>query len=154
MAESAAGIQWKAPATWKVQPQRPMRAATYTVPPAAGDSEAGELAVFYFGPDQGGTVQANITRWEAQFPQKTSPPKTTKSTAAGLAVTTVEVAGTYAWSPSPMSPEKVMKPNFRMVGVIVQAPQGPVFFKFTAPAKTVAANQSAMQSMIQSIVKE
>ena len=36
-AESAAGIRWTAPATWKAEAARPMRAATYTIPLAAGD---------------------------------------------------------------------------------------------------------------------
>lgn len=154
LAESASGVKWKAPAAWKSQGERPMRAATYSVPAAAGDKEAGELAVFYFGPGQGGGVQANLDRWQGQFPQKTGAPKTGKSTAAGLAVTSIDVSGTYASSASPMSPEKVDKPGFRMLGAIVEAPQGAVFFKFTGPAKTVAANEAAFQGMIKAIVKE
>ena len=31
-----------------------MRAGTYSVPAVAGDSEAGEMAVFFFGKGQGG----------------------------------------------------------------------------------------------------
>jgi len=154
LAESASGIKWTPPAAWKNLGSRPMRAATYTVPAAAGDTEPGEVAVFYFGPGQGGGVQANIDRWNGQFPQKTGTPKTAKSTAAGFPVTSVDVSGTYAWSPSPMSPEKVNKPGYRMLGAIVEAPQGAVFFKFTAPAKTVAANEAAFQGMIKAIAKE
>ena len=73
MAESASGVKWKAPAAWKNQGDRPMRAATYTT---GGDAEPGEVAVFYFGPGQGGGVQANIDRWIGQFPAKTGAPKT------------------------------------------------------------------------------
>jgi hypothetical protein len=154
LAESASGVKWKAPAPWKSLGDRPMRAATYSVPAAAGDKEAGEVAVFYFGPGQGGGVQANIDRWEGQFPQKTGAPKTSKSTVAGMAVTSIDVSGTYAASAGPMSPEKVNKPGFRMLGAIVEAPQGAVFFKFTGPAKTVAASEVAFQGMIKAITKE
>ena len=44
-----------------------MRAASYTIPPAAGDSEGGECVVYYFGSGQGGGVEANIKRWIGQF---------------------------------------------------------------------------------------
>ena len=66
-AESAGGLRWTMPAGWRAQPERPMRAATYTVSAAAGDREPGECAVFYFGRGQGGTVQDNIDRWRSQI---------------------------------------------------------------------------------------
>ena len=66
--ESAvAGIRWTVPAGWGAHPPRQMRVATYLVPAASGDAEGGECAVFYFGNDQGGGVDANIERWVAQF---------------------------------------------------------------------------------------
>ena len=72
LADGASGLSWKTPAAWKALPERPMRAATYSVP---GTPEAGECAVFYFGPGQGGAVEPNITRWEGQFPTKSGPTK-------------------------------------------------------------------------------
>ena len=51
---TAAGVKWTVPAAWTEQAARPMRVATYTVPPAKG-GEAGECGVFYFGNGQGGT---------------------------------------------------------------------------------------------------
>ena len=154
LAESASGVKWKPAAAWKTSPARPMRAATYAAPAAAGDKEAGEVAVFYFGPGQGGGVQANIDRWIGQFTTKTGAPKTSKSTVAGMAVTSIDVSGTYGAAAGPMSPEKIDKPGFRMLGAIVEAPQGAVFFKFTGPAKTVSAHEAAFQAMIKAITKE
>ena len=52
---------------WRAQPERPMRAATYTVAAAPGDREPGECAVFFFGRGQGGSVQDNIDRWRSQI---------------------------------------------------------------------------------------
>jgi hypothetical protein len=150
LADGASGLSWKTPAAWKALPERPMRAATYSVP---GTPEAGECAVFYFGPGQGGAVEPNITRWESQFPTKSSPTKRTAGTVAGHKTTYLDLSGTYAWSPSPMSQEKVMKPDYRMLGAIVEAPNGSVFFKFTGPAKVVAAQEAAFKAMIQGITK-
>ena len=150
LADGASGISWKMPAGWKALPERPMRAATYTVP---GAPETGECAVFYFGPGQGGGVEANITRWEGQFPTRTGQTKRSAGTVAGFKVTYLDLSGTYAWSASPMSPDKVMKPGYRMLGAIVEAPQGSVFFKFTAPEKVVVAHEAAFKQMVQGITK-
>jgi hypothetical protein len=52
-----------------------------------------------------------------------------------------------------MSPDKVMKPGYRMLGAIIEAPQGSVFFKFTAPASVIATHEAAFKQMIQGITK-
>ena len=67
-----------------MQPTRPMRAATYRIPAAKGDTEGAELAVFYFGQGQGGAVDANVKRWVGQFQTadgKPVPDKAVKSKA-------------------------------------------------------------------------
>ena len=93
-ADSAAGINWAAPASWKSLGSRPMRAATYAVPAASGDKEDGECAVYYFGPGQGGSVEANIERWTKQFEQPNGKSaQVKKRTIRGIALTTVEVSG-------------------------------------------------------------
>ena len=127
-----------------------MRAATYRVPAVAGDKEDGECAVFYFGPGQGGGVDDNIQRWVGQF-QTEAKPQIKKQTINGLAVTTIDLSGTYMASAGPMAPSKVSKPGYRLLGAIAEAPQGGVFFKFTGPVKTVAANQATFQKLVQSI---
>src|SRR5687768_2151092 len=54
-------ITWVDPPAFKrVPPSNPMRKASYVVPRAAGDAEDGELTVFYFGPGQGGSIDANV----------------------------------------------------------------------------------------------
>ena len=149
LADSTAGIQWTPPSTWKAQAQRPMRAATYEVPGVGGE-EAGECAVFYFGQGQGGDVQANVDRWIAQFEGTAKKPAPKTEQIGGVKVTTLEHSGTYL-SGGPMSPVKTPKPNYRMLGAIAEAPQGNVFFKLTAPARTAAAHAAAFRKMIESI---
>ena len=133
-----------------------MRAATYRVPAAAGDPEDAECAVFYFGVGQGGTVQANIDRWVSQFEQPDGGPsskvaKVTEQIINGLKVTTVSLAGTYLASRGPMAQPAAAKPGFHMLAAIVDAPQGPVFFKLTGPSKTVLGIREEFEGFLQTL---
>lgn len=130
-----------------------MRAATYRVPASAGDAEAGECAVFYFGPNEGGGVDANIDRWIGQMKQpdgsSSGAKAKTRKLNGALPVTLVDLTGTYMASGGPMMQVTAEKPGFRMIGAIVQGPQGAVFFKFTGPEKTVEANSTKFLAMVQ-----
>lgn len=150
-ADSASGIQWTPPSSWKAQGPRPMRAATYSIPAAAGDHEDGECIVNYFGPGQGGPVDANVKRWIGQLQGGEKSAKTAKRTVHGLSVTTVDVSGSYSGMGGPMAQSQTAKPGYRLLGAIVEAPQGSVFFKLTGPTKTVAANQAKFEAMLNSI---
>jgi hypothetical protein len=152
-AETAGGIQWTAPSGWRSLGSRPMRAATYSVPAATGDKEDGECAVYYFGPGQGGSVDANVKRWIGQFEPIDKAAEVRKQTINGLPVTTIDISGTYLGAGGPMAPGKIKKPGYRLLGAIVEGPQGLVFFKFTGLAKTVAAAHSAFASMLKSLRK-
>lgn len=152
LGDSGGGLSWTPPGTWKSAGQKPMRVATYTVPAAPGDTEAGECAVNYFGPGQGGGVQANVDRWMGQF-QQASGKKTGKKTIHGLDVTTVDVSGTYTGMGGPMAASHTSKPGYRLLGAIVEGPEGAVFFKFTGPAKTVAAGQATFDKMLDTLKK-
>lgn len=158
LAESAAGISWTAPSAWKNAGPKPMREATYTAAAAPGDADPGECAVYYFGQGQGGGVQANIDRWVGQFDQPNGKPskdaaQTKKKVIHGLNVTTVEVTGIYKGMGGPMAATHPSKTGYRMMAAIVEAPQGAVFFKFTGPSKTVAANQAAFDKLLDSLKK-
>lgn len=149
----AGGLQWGVPEGWAAQPERPMRAATYSVPAETGDAEAGECAVFYFGPNEGGGVQANIDRWVGQMKQPDGSSSAAKAKTQKLdgavPITLVDLTGTYLATSGPMMQVSAEKPGFRMMGAIVQGPQGAVFFKFTGPEKTVGANAQKFLAMVQ-----
>lgn len=153
-AESAAGVRWTAAASWKAQPEKPMRAATYAVPAAHGDHEDGECGVYYFGKGQGGNVDANVKRWVGQFEAPEHPAEVKKLTIHGLSVTTIDVSGNYTGAGGPMAAAKSSKPGYRLLGAIVEAPEGLVFIKFTGPAKTVAANHQNFENLLQSLTPE
>lgn len=153
-AENAAGVHWTAPGSWKAQAARPMRAATYTVPAAPGDKEDGECGVYYFGNGQGGSVEGNMKRWMGQFdpPQPNAEPH--RRTINGLSVTTIDLSGTYTGAGGPMAATKTIKPGYRLLGAIVEAPAGLIFIKFTAPAKTAAANLANFDGLLQSLARD
>jgi hypothetical protein len=149
-AQSGAGVHWAIPPAWKAEAQRPMRLATYSVAPDA------ECGVYYFGPGQGGSVDANMDRWIGQFLQadgkaSKAAAKIVKHSVHGLAVTTVDVSGGYTGMGGPTMQPGTPMPGYRLLGAIVEGPQGSIFFKFIGPAKAVAANQAAFDKMIASL---
>jgi hypothetical protein len=154
MAESAAGVRWTAPAGWKAEAARPMRAATYTVPLAAGDQGVAECVVNFFGSGQGGGVDANIERWRGQVLGADGKPvagKVDKRTGRGIPITVIDSTGTYTGMGGPMMAGGKPAPGYRLIGAIVEGPGGSVFFKLTGPAKTIATQQKAFEQLLASI---
>jgi hypothetical protein len=152
-AESVAGVQWTAPAGWKVEAPRPMRAATYSVPAEAGDPSSGEVVIIFFGPGQGGTVYANIERWKSQMVGVDGNPAAAKvatRSVHGIPMTTIDSSGAYTGMGGPMAPAGSVVPGYRLLGAIVEGPGGSVFVKFTGPAKTVAANAQKFEQLLSS----
>jgi hypothetical protein len=149
-AAPAREIVWNDPFGWeKVSPSSPMRKATYRVPPAPKDPEGGEMAVFFFR-GEGGSTEANIQRWIAQFlDAKPSDVKRAQRTINGMSQTIVEIEGTFA-SGMPGEPP-TPKPKYRLIGTVVETPVGPYFFKLTGPRKTVEAAREAYLAMLESI---
>jgi hypothetical protein len=154
LAESAAGVRWTAPATWKAEAARPMRAATYTIPLATGDQGTAECVVNYFGPGQGGGVDANIERWRGQVlgaDGKPASAKIDKRTGRGVPITVIDTTGSYTGMGGPMMGGSKPAAGYRLIGAIIEGPGGSVFFKLTGPAKTIAAQQKNFEQLLASI---
>ena len=126
-----------------------MRKAAFVVPKAAGDAEDGELTVFYFGPGQGGSIDANVERWVSQFSgTKPGDVKRANRDANGLKQHTVELAsGSFSGGMG----GGAAKPAFGLLGAIVEAPSGMYFFKLTGPSKTVAQAKKDFYGLLDSI---
>jgi hypothetical protein len=153
-AVQAGGLAWKAPASWSVQASSStMRVATHRVPPAPGDSDPGELAIFFFGPE-GGPVGANVERWFAQFkPESASAEPTSRvETINGIRTTRVSAEGTFA-SGMPGQPT-TPKANYALLGAIAEGPGGNVFFKLTGPRKTVRAAAKQFDAMLRTLARQ
>jgi len=140
------------PGLTRVPPKNAMRKASYEVPKVDGDTENGELAVFYFGPGQGGGIEQNVDRWVKQFSDiQPSDVKRADRQANGLREHTVEISsGTFDGGMPGMGTAGPKK-NYALEGAIVEAPSGAYFFKMTGPAKTVAAARGAFLQLLDSV---
>jgi hypothetical protein len=157
LAQSAAGIRWTAPAAWKTEGPRPMRAATYSIPLSVGDQGAAECVVNFFGPGQGGTVEANVERWTGQMlgaDGKKAVAKVTSRVVRGVKITLVDSSGSYTGMGGPMAASSKPVSGYRLLGAIAEGKGGNVFFKLTGPAKTVAAQQAGFEQLLSSIQPE
>jgi hypothetical protein len=94
----------------------------------------------------------NIDRWKGQFE---NPEEVSKNSAEvkGVAVTTVELTGTYLAPGGPMMQSTGKKENSRLLGAVITAPEGTVFFKMTGPSKTVEAGRKEFHAMVNSLSK-
>jgi hypothetical protein len=130
----------------------PVRKAWYKVPATSPDTEKADVTVFYFGEHEGGDSEANIQRWIGQFGDDTKPAniKRTERSANGMKQTTVEVEGTFKGSGMPGSAQ-APKPNYRLLGAVVQTPVGSYFFKMSGPKKTVESARPGFFTLLDSV---
>jgi len=151
----AAGLTFTTPEGWRQSaPASSMRVAEFTLPRAAGDAEDAILIVYYFG-GQGGGVDANMQRWIGQMQQANGQPSSASARKEsrkvnGLAVTLVDVSGTYVAEMSPGAANRNNKPHFRLRAGVVETPKGPYFIKLTGPEKTVTKWDRAFDQFVSS----
>src|SRR5712664_946168 len=118
--QTSGDLHYKVPAGWvSAQPSSKMRVAQFKLPKAEGDNEDGELVLYYFGANQGGTAEANIDRWISQIQQadgssSKDKAKTECLTVNGMKITTVDVSGRYTAELAPGSGKFYDKSNYRL----------------------------------------
>ncbi|MFO1352072.1 MAG: hypothetical protein U1F68_15900 [Gammaproteobacteria bacterium] len=137
------------PSAWLAeQPSSSMRLAQFRIP--AADTGDAELVVFYFGPGQGGTADANIARWRSQFSGAGGAPVTPTVHAysvAGMAVTEVELQGNYARGVG-VGPVGTAKADQTLLAAIVESPQGKLFVQLHGPTPTVTKQRDAFEHFV------
>jgi hypothetical protein len=155
---SPAGLKFTAPPGWiEEAPSSSSRKAQYKIPRAEGDSEDASLVIYYLG-GGGGTPQANVDRWIAEFGGPDGKPagnnaKVTHETIKGIPFTVVDVSGTYASSMGTMMKSEAPKSGMRLLGAIAETGSGPWFIKLTGPAKTVAKSEPSFQAFLNSVTQ-
>lgn len=147
-------LTFKRPASWKWVAVGPgMRKAQLQVSDEKS-KEIGEVVFFQFGGGQGGGAQANIDRWLGQFrePKDQLKSKVEKVTAGKSAVTYVEAEGTYM-SGMPGGPKTAM-PNHKLLGAIIEAEDGNIFVKYTAPQALAKTSREDFRKMVSSALEK
>jgi hypothetical protein len=134
------GILWTAAPTWQIAPNpNAMRLATYKV------GEGSELSVARAG----GSVDANVQRWTAQFDGSPKVDRSDKQV-HGLKVTVVRIGGTFVGGGmSSSAPEN--HDGWAMVAAIVESTGSPYFFKLIGPSDQVDHARAAFDALVNSI---
>jgi hypothetical protein len=151
---TVAGVSFDPPSHWQDLGESGMRQAQYRLAPVDGDTAAAEVNVFYFGPESGGGVEANLQRWIGQItlPDGGDPAAQatrSKFTADGMPGHIVSVDGSYkSGGGRPMGGGGEILPGYRLVGVVIEGPQGSLFFKLTGPVATAGAMENDLLTMV------
>ena len=152
-------IKFSVSGTWAAVPPRSrMLDAELRINRTETDSADGRLTIM----GAGGSIEANISRWQSQFKQPdggstAEKTKTEVKTIAGQKVNLVDITGTYIDSPGgPFSGKpKVERENYRMLAAIIQTPaSGNYFVKLYGPKATIDKNEEHFNSMIESLKVE
>ncbi|MEX1117745.1 MAG: hypothetical protein WEB60_03030 [Terrimicrobiaceae bacterium] len=127
--------------TW-IPATSPMRKAQLMV--KGDDAATADVVFFHFGPGQGGTVEANVQRWVAQFEDGKS--ASNKESIDGKEVTFVEAAGTFL-SGMPGTPTVPLE-GFALRGAILESAEGDVYVKMTGPLALVESAAADFKKMV------
>jgi hypothetical protein len=154
--QAVAALRFKAPPEWMVEkPSSAMRLAQYRLPKAEGDSEDASLVLYFFGTNQGGSVQANVERWISQMEQPDGGSSNAKAkqetlTVNQLKIATIDLTGTYIAETAPGSGVRHNKPDFRLRAAVIETPKGTHYVKLIGPSKTVSRWDKAFNAYLQS----
>jgi hypothetical protein len=144
------GYTARVPDSWRAEPpSSSFRLAQFALPGSTGDADC---IFFYFGPGQGGSVDANIERWQSQFRSADGgpvQPTLERITVSKLPVTLVELAGNYSRGIG-MGPAGEASPDQIMRVAIIETPQGNLIIQLYGPRDAVGAQRAAFDAMVRS----
>ena len=143
------------PSTWIAQtPNVAMKRAQYLVPRAEGDPEDGDVSVSYAGQQGMGPTSTNLLRWARQFAHEGDPLAAltqSQRRVGALAVTECSISGRYVAEVPPGSGNKVDKPQWSLMGAIVESDHGPYYIRMLGPERTVAAHAAEFREFVSTL---
>ena len=147
-------IKLDVPSGWKSEkPRTRIVDFEFSIPAVEDDAIDGRVTVM----GAGGSVDANIGRWIAQFvqPDRTATSERTireERKIAGQVVHLVDITGDFKDQPrGPFGPT-VMREKYRMLGAIITTDKlGQYFVKVYGPRRTIAENEEAFKKLINSL---
>lgn len=150
------GLKSQTPADWVEEPTTSqLRWKQFRLPVVGNDKDNAELIIFFFGTGSGGSADDNIKRWKDMFvpPEKKTiddVAKVEKHKVGDVNVTYVDVNGTYKFRAQPANPNSatMLRPNYRLLGVVFESPKGPYFMRLVGPADTVGHHKKGFDSWL------
>lgn len=149
------GLRARTPPSWfEVTPVSPPLMRQFRLP---GLREDAELTLFHYGRGFGGDATSNIARWQELFEppfgksiQEATQVRTYQH--RGLLLSIVTLRGTYLYREPPMDSKSKpqRRPDYRMIGVVIESRHGPYFLCLVGPATTVARHERAFYRWLQS----
>jgi|SRR3984957_934685 len=148
-------LEFTIPSKWRIEPvESPARGGQWRVPPLHGEGEGGEVVVFYFGPEVGGTWKENIEAWIGTMFNAEGHPAAAEvkhHTTGGLKISQLVVFGTYNQVVSLPGVPPVPKSNYGLLGAVIENPQGNIYWRFTGPEPLITANLPLFNKVIDSV---
>lgn len=146
------------PRGWQSSPPKtPMRLAQFETAPASKDTAGAQVVVYYFGPDQGGSVEANIARWESQFRTPDGGPvqaKVKRYDDATFPTTVVTLEGAYARNVGMGADVTKAVPGQMLIAAIAATPRGNIHFQIFGPTATVRTQQKPFTAFVRSLSRQ
>jgi hypothetical protein len=150
------GLKSRTPADWVAEKSsNRFRAFQFKVPHAEGDKNDAQVVVFFFGEGSGGSAEDNVKRWKGMFEAPEGKTiedvsKVEKMKVSGVNLTYLDVQGTYLDKFPPFDPraKTTRRPDYRMLGVVFESPNGPYFIRLTGPARTVAQHKKGFDEWL------
>jgi len=147
------GYHATAPAAWIAQtPSSKFRLAQFAVPGPDSANDA-EVVVYFFGPHQGGTPEANMQRWREQFtaPGAPTPRESVRRDSSGaFPITIAEYRGTYRRGIGTGSADSV-RANQALVAAVAETPRGTMFLQLFGPDSVVAGARGAFLQFVKEL---
>ncbi len=148
------GYRTVVPSGWHARPPASrMRLAEYAV--SGTDSTNGaEVVVYFFGPGQGGSAEANMARWRAQFSEPDGSPvpeQVTRDSSGAFPITVAEYHGTYARGIGAGSAIEDARPGQALAAAIAETPHGTLFIQLFGPEAEVHAQREAFLRFVRGL---
>ena len=147
-------LSFTIPSRWQIQVvESPARGGEWRVPPLRGQGDAGEVVVFYFGPGAGGAARENIEAWIGTMFSAGGHPadKQWQYQAGGFTISQVVIFGTYNQVVSSPGIPPVPRPNYGLLGTVIDNPAGNIYWRLTGPEALVTATLPLFNKMIESV---
>jgi hypothetical protein len=132
------GMHSQVPAAWLAEEvASSMRVLQYRIP-GAGDTDDGQFVLYYFGPTQGGSLEANLDRWTSQFsrPDGGEVEAVIDPLEGRFPAKLVQLEGDYARGVG-MGPAGEALPDRMLLAAVVESPKGNLYPQLHGPAQLV-----------------